>query len=319
MLSLSGTATLAQYESVLENVTYENTNTDNPNTGNRTVTWVVNDGSANSVGVTSTITVTAQNDPPAIGDATVALDENSANGTAVTNVNDSFTGTDLDRDGQAITYSITAGNTGGAFAIDSATGALTVATSAALDFETTPSFTLTVQASDGTLTDTAALTINLNNLNEAPVAGDDAVITSESTAVTTGNVLANDSDVDSVLSPASISAFDAVSVNGGTVVNNGDGTFTYTPGANFTGIDTFTYTWSRRNNWSHDVCVHCDSILSTARWRWRQHRWRRRQYWRFRRHRFWNWFRIRCRRGLWGWDHWWCRTSSGPAPSSVDQ
>ena len=62
--------------------------------------------------------------------------------------------------------------------------------------------------------------------------------------MTTGNVLANDSDVDSVLSPASITAFDAVSANGGAVVNNGDGTFTYTPALNFTGIDTFTYTVS---------------------------------------------------------------------------
>ncbi|MEP6889825.1 MAG: cadherin-like domain-containing protein, partial [Nitrospirota bacterium] len=66
-------------------------------------------------------------------------------------------------------YSITAGNTGGAFAINAATGAITVANSAALDFETTPSFTLTVQASDGTLSDTAAITVNLNNLNEPPV------------------------------------------------------------------------------------------------------------------------------------------------------
>ena len=40
---------------------------------------------------------------------------------------------------QAITYSITAGNTGGAFAINAATGAITVANSGALDFETTPS------------------------------------------------------------------------------------------------------------------------------------------------------------------------------------
>ena len=244
ILTLTGTDTLANYEAALESITYENTNTSNPNTGARTVSWVVNDGTANSVAVTSTITVAAQNDPPDIVDATVALDENSANGTAVTNVNDSFTGTDLDRDGQALTYSITAGNTGGAFAINAATGAITVANSAALDFETTPSFTLTVQASDGTLTDTAAITVNLNNLNEAPVAGDDAAVTIENTAVTTGNVLANDSDVDSVLSPASITAFDAVTVNGGTVVNNGDGTFTYTPGANFTGIDTFTYTVS---------------------------------------------------------------------------
>ena len=57
--------------------------------------------------------------------------------------NDAFTGADNDRDGQPLTYSIAAGNVGGAFAIDSATGAIKVANSAALDFETTPVFNLT--------------------------------------------------------------------------------------------------------------------------------------------------------------------------------
>ena len=65
-------------------------------------------------------------------------------------MNDAFTGTDLDRDGQALAYSIVAGNTGGAFAIDPVTGAITVANPAALDFETTPVFVLTVSATDGT-------------------------------------------------------------------------------------------------------------------------------------------------------------------------
>ena len=136
--------------------------------GNDSFTYRVNDGTVNSNVATVTIQVDPVNDAPAIADATVALDENSANATAVTNVSDSFTGTDFDRDGQAITYSITAGNTGGAFAINAATGAITVATSAALDYETTPSFTLTITASDGTLSDTAALTVTLNNLNEPP-------------------------------------------------------------------------------------------------------------------------------------------------------
>ena len=137
--------------------------------GNDSFTYRVNDGTVNSNVATVTIQVDPVNDPPAIADATVAVDENSANGTAVTNISDSFTATDFDRDGAALTYSITAGNTGGAFAINAATGAITVATSAALDYETTPSFTLTVQASDGTLTDTAAITVNLNNLNELPI------------------------------------------------------------------------------------------------------------------------------------------------------
>lgn len=66
ILTLTGTDTLANYEAALESITYQNTNTNNPNTGARTVTWVVNDGVANSAAITSTITVAAVNDAPVV-------------------------------------------------------------------------------------------------------------------------------------------------------------------------------------------------------------------------------------------------------------
>ena len=47
-----------------------------------------------------------------------------------------------------------------------------MANAAVLDFETTPTFTLTVSASDGVLSDTAIITVNLTNLNDnAPAFG----------------------------------------------------------------------------------------------------------------------------------------------------
>ena len=67
----------------------------------------------------------------------------------------------------SITYSITAGNGEGKFAIGSATGAIAVA--AALDFETTGSYSLTVQASDGTNSATASVHITVTDANDAPV------------------------------------------------------------------------------------------------------------------------------------------------------
>ena len=69
VLTLTGSASKASYESALESIKYQNTNTDNPNKGNRTVTWLVNDGDANSAAVTSTITVAGANDAPALADA----------------------------------------------------------------------------------------------------------------------------------------------------------------------------------------------------------------------------------------------------------
>src|SRR5439155_18198425 len=69
--------------------------------------------------------------------------------------------------------SITAGNTGGAFALDPASGQLTVAIAAAVDFETNPTFVLTVRVSDGN-GGTADATVRVNLTDVAPTAPADA-------------------------------------------------------------------------------------------------------------------------------------------------
>jgi VCBS repeat-containing protein len=110
--------------------------------------------------------------------------ENSANGTIVGTV--TFTDPDA---GQSHTFAITAGNTGGAFAITATTGQITVANSEGLGFETTPTFTLTVRVTDnGTppLSGSAIITVNLTNVNKEPVANagpDQTVVVFEATTV----------------------------------------------------------------------------------------------------------------------------------------
>jgi len=63
LLTLSGSASLANYQTALRSVRYSNPST-NPNPASRTVTWIGDDGQAASVPVTSTITITAINNPP---------------------------------------------------------------------------------------------------------------------------------------------------------------------------------------------------------------------------------------------------------------
>jgi uncharacterized delta-60 repeat protein len=107
------------------------------------------------------------NQPPAIANQTLGIAENSAAGTVVGSVSAS----DPDS-GQTLSYQINSGNASGAFAIDSLTGQITVVNSAALDFETAPTFSLTVQVTDSgspALSASATMTINLSNVNEAPV------------------------------------------------------------------------------------------------------------------------------------------------------
>ncbi|MCF7834387.1 MAG: cadherin domain-containing protein [Candidatus Pacebacteria bacterium] len=64
----------------------------------------------------------------------------------------------------SISYSITAGNTGNIFEISSTTGAITLASGVTLDYDVTPSYTLTVQALDNgssPLSDTATVNISV--------------------------------------------------------------------------------------------------------------------------------------------------------------
>lgn len=76
-------------------------------------------------------------------------------------------------------------------------------------------------------------------VNHAPVAGNDSFTTDEDTAFS-GSVLGNDSDSDG--NPLHTVSEAKSTTAGGTVAIHADGTFTYTPTANFNGTDTFTYT-----------------------------------------------------------------------------
>jgi hypothetical protein len=102
---------------------------------------------------------------PVANDATVGISENAANGTSVHTVVAS------DADATAtLTYSITAGNADGIFTIDANTGEITVADNTNLDRETTASYGLTVEVSDGSNTDTAVIIVDINDVNESPLA-----------------------------------------------------------------------------------------------------------------------------------------------------
>ncbi|MCC7420189.1 MAG: cadherin domain-containing protein [Planctomycetaceae bacterium] len=109
------------------------------------------------------------NNPPTIDPATFVIVENALVGTVV----GTPTASDPDA-GQALTWAITGGNASGAFTINTSTGQITVANSTPLDFETTPTFSLTVRVTDNGATPLSAqatITINLTNVNEAPVIG----------------------------------------------------------------------------------------------------------------------------------------------------
>ena len=105
------------------------------------------------------VTVENNHSPVISNTSAVSLAEDVSTGTSVATVSAS------DAESEAITYSITAGNTGNAFTINSSTGAIT--TAAALDYETTTSYTLTITATDSFgNTTTANQVINVTDVNE---------------------------------------------------------------------------------------------------------------------------------------------------------
>ena len=167
-----------------------------------TFTLIVEVRDAGGLTDTATVTINLEdvNEVPTATGGEFSLAENSADGTVV----GSASASDPDA-GDSLTYAITSGDPGNAFGIDSATGEITVNDSAQLDFETTPVFNLTVTVTDsGGLTDDAAVTVKLANLNEDPTASDAAFSLAESSGdgVVVGNVSASDPDAGDSLSYA---------------------------------------------------------------------------------------------------------------------
>ncbi|MDP1796937.1 MAG: cadherin repeat domain-containing protein, partial [Planctomycetaceae bacterium] len=108
---------------------------------------------------------------PQVQDKTFNISESSPNGAVVGKVDEPGNPNDVvDPEGtQSFSYQIIGGNTNGAFAINSLTSEITVANSAALDFETGPAYRLLVRVTDSAspnLSTVAAMDINLLDFNE---------------------------------------------------------------------------------------------------------------------------------------------------------
>jgi hypothetical protein len=162
------------------------------------------------------------NEPPVINDHSLPnLDENSPNTTVVGTV----TGSDPDSD--SLSYAIIGGNTGSAFTINATTGQITVANSTVLDYETTPNFNLTVAAIDDSgAYDAATVTVNLNDINDAPVLDAIGNQSVDELATLTFTATATDSDL-----PADTLTFslDAASIALGMSIDANTGDFSWTP------------------------------------------------------------------------------------------
>ncbi|MCB0163959.1 MAG: tandem-95 repeat protein, partial [Anaerolineae bacterium] len=198
--------------------------------GSDSFTFKVNDGLADSNEATVDITVDPVNDAPVALADTVVTDEDTAVEVDV-QANDNAGPADED---QTLTTTDVTDPADGSAEIN-ADGTVTYTPDS--NFNGSDSFDYTVCDSDDDCA-TATVTVLVAEANDPPEANDDTVSVVEDTP-TTIDVAANDSDVDGNLDPSTVTAL--TSPSQGSLNNNGDGTFTYTPNLNYVGSDSFSY------------------------------------------------------------------------------
>ncbi|WP_290661605.1 DUF4347 domain-containing protein, partial [Aquabacterium sp.] len=170
VLTLSGSDTVANYQTVLRSITYNNTS-DNPTTTSRTINVVATDiNNLITNTATTTLSVTRVNDAPVIS-------SNGGGASASVNVRETLTAvttvTATDVDSASLTYSISGGADSAKFSINGTTGVLTFV--AAPDFEAPTDvgannvYDLIVRVSDGTLTDTQAIAVTVTDVSSSLV------------------------------------------------------------------------------------------------------------------------------------------------------
>ncbi len=231
VLTLTGTATKAEYSAALASVLYSNTN-NRPSILTRSVRFIVNDGNVNSAPFNRNIIFSIANYPPIANDDAFSTNED-------TPLTGSVTSNDSDVDGPGATYSLVSGVSDGALTFN-ADGSFTYTPNT--NYFGTDQFTYTrCDGATPNLCDQAIVTITINAINDAPVAVNDVVSTNEDTPVSF-NILANDTDIDNSIDPATVILTPASIVGVGTFTYNGAGSVTFTPVSNYSGTFSINYT-----------------------------------------------------------------------------
>jgi chitodextrinase len=182
-------------------------------------TFTANDGEFDSNVSTVSLTINPVNDPPTADTQVVTTDED--NPVAIT-----LTASDVDD--ALLTFIVISGPTNGT--LSGTIPNLTYTPGG--NYDGPDSFTF--KANDGLAdSNTATVSITVSAVNDAPVADDQAVTTSEDTAI---GIILTGSDVDSVSLTYSVVVGPAHGTLSGTAPN-----LTYSPDENYNGPDSFTF------------------------------------------------------------------------------
>ncbi|MBI1244082.1 MAG: tandem-95 repeat protein, partial [Alphaproteobacteria bacterium] len=199
--------------------------------GTDSFTYTVSDGRGGISTGTVTVTIDPVNDTPVASQASVAGNEDGT-------ISGRVTASDVD--GDALSYLIpqNGGPAHGTVTMN-ADGSFSYVPAA--NFNGTDTFTYQVSDGNGGVT-TAQVSVNVAAVNDAPIVSPTSASGNEDGAIN-GRIVASDPDGDALTY--------AIPQDGGpahgTVALNPDGSYSYTPAANFNGTDSFTYTVSDGN------------------------------------------------------------------------
>jgi VCBS repeat-containing protein len=192
----------------------------------------------NGSGLTATtaFTLVVDTRPAAVNDSYSLAEDASISPTAGTGVLANDTDTEVDSLTAVLVTNVTHGT-------------LTLNANGSFTYTPTGNYngpdSFTYKANDGWFdsASNATVSITVTSVNDAPVGVADSysVMQNNTLTVAAAGVLANDTDVD--LQALTVGApRPTTGVANGTLTLNPDGSFTYTPNANFSGTDSFTYT-----------------------------------------------------------------------------
>ena len=205
--------------------------TPNPNfCGSDTVYYEVTDGSLVTVD-RIIIFVTCINDAPTNGNEYITMNEDNSGSTA-----NNLLANNSDIEGDFLTV----GNffyTGSNTYVYNSNGTVT--------FTPAPNWCgtdmIVYEVSDGTDITLDTIFVTVVCINDIPTSGNEMVYTDINTALNNIDILANNTDVETANLIVSSPAFPYTTVQGGTVVINGDQTINYTPPVDFEGLDSMFY------------------------------------------------------------------------------
>ncbi len=200
--------------------------------GTDSFTYTISDGNGGNDSAVVNLTITSVNDPPvAVGDS-----DSTTEDTGLVIDIAALLSNDSDADGDSLVITGLTQPSDGTV-VNNGDGSLTYTPNS--NYHGPDSFTYTVSDGNGG-TDTATVSLNVASVNDNPVAVDDNNSTDQETplVIAAASLLGNDSDADG----DTLSIVSFTQGTHGSVADNGDGTYTYTPDAGFTGSDSFTYT-----------------------------------------------------------------------------